>query len=220
MRLITANYLFPLIASLCMAKHHQKEADGFITLFNGKDLSGWQTTGNWIPQEDGSLLIQPKPEQKGWQRYSDYLISKMKYGDFILTLEYKYSPKGNSGVFFRIGDPKDPVKTGIECQILDSFGKPDNKMGHHDHGGIIRTIGPKLNMSEKPGEWNRMEITCQGHHLRVFLNGFQIVNHWMDSPTEGKNTGVGDRPLRGHIGLQDHGAPNNIFFRNIRIKNL
>ena len=194
---------------------------GFISLFNGKDLSGWQTTGNWLPQKDGSLLIKPKPDQKGWQRYADYLITEEKFGDFILELEYKYPPKGNSGVFFRIGDPKNPVKTGIECQILDSTGKPDEKMGHHDHGGIIRTLGPRANLSKKPGEWNHMVINCQGHHLRVALNGIEIINHWMDSISRDKKlTGVGDRPLNGHIGLQDHGTPNNIYFRNLRIKTL
>ena len=194
---------------------------GFISLFNGKDLSGWQTTGNWLPQKDGSLLIKPKPDQKGWQRYADYLITEEKFGDFILELEYKYPPKGNSGVFFRIGDPKNPVKTGIECQILDSTGKPDEKMSHHDHGGIIRTLGPRANLSKKPGEWNHMVISCQGHHLRVALNGIEIINHWMDSISEDKKlTGVGDRPLKGHIGLQDHGTPNNIYFRNLRIKTL
>jgi hypothetical protein len=113
------------------------------------------------------------------------------------------------------------VKTGIECQILDSTGKPDDKMGAHDHGGIIRTVGPKVNMSKKAGEWNHMVINCQGHHLRVALNGIEIINHWMDSTSENKKlTGVGDRPLKGHIGLQDHGTPNNIYFRNIRIRNL
>ena len=102
----------------------------FFSLFNDKkDLNGWKTTGNWLPQEDGSLLIEPKPDQKGWHRYSDYLITDEKFGDFILELEYKYLPKGNSGVFFRIGDPKDPVQTGFECQILDSTGKPDDKLG-------------------------------------------------------------------------------------------
>jgi hypothetical protein len=197
-----------------------KKDDGFISLFNGKDLTQWNTTGNWIPQKDGSLLIQPKPGQKGWQRYSDYLISKEKFGDFILKLEYKYPPKGNSGIFFRIGDPKQPVKTGIECQILDSTGKPDDQMGHHDHGGIIRTVGPKWNMSKKPGEWNQMTIHYQGHHLIVHLNGVQIINHWLDSTGNGKLAGVSDRPIKGHIGLQDHGEPNNLYFRNIQIKKL
>jgi hypothetical protein len=209
-----------LLSSFCFANPEKKENDGFISLFNGKDLSHWQTTGNWLPQKDGSLLIQPKPGQEGWQRYSDYLISKEKFGDFILTLEYKYPPKGNSGVFFRIGDPKNPVKTGIECQILDSSGKADDQMGHHDHGGIIRTVGPRFNMSKEPGEWNQIKIQCQGHQLIIHLNGEQVINHWLDSAGKGKLTGVSDRPIIGHIGLQDHGTPNNLYFRNLRIKKL
>jgi hypothetical protein len=218
MKFTTTTLLFALLFTVSV---NGKKEDGFVSLFNGKDLSGWKTTGNWLPQKDGSLLIKPKPNQKGWQRYSDYLISEQKFGDFILELEYKYPTKGNSGVFFRIGDPKDPVGTGIECQILDSTGKLDDEMGHHDHGGIIRTVGPKMNMSKKVGEWNHMAINCRGHHIRIALNGIEIINHWMDSQSEDKKlTGVGDRPLSGHIGLQDHGTPNNLFFRNLRIKRL
>jgi len=203
-----------LLALPVLGKHHKKGEDGFVTLYNGKDLTGWQTTGNWIPQKDGSLLIQPRKGEKGWQRYSAYLTSKKKYKDFILEVEYKYPKGGNSGVYFRIGDPKDPVKTGIECQILDSFGKPDDKMGHHDHGGIIRTVGASKNMSKKPGEWNKMIVTCKGHHLQVNLNGEDIVDIQLDK------TPVKDRPLEGYISLQDHGEPNNLHFRNIRIKEL
>ena len=220
MKVIPALILSLFLAHSSLAKHHKKNDNGFTSLFNGKDLSHWQTTGNWLPQKDGSLLIQPRPGEKGWQRYSDYLISKKIYSDFILQFEYKYPPKGNSGVFFRIGDPKDPVKTGIECQILDSSGKPDDKMGHHDHGGIIRTVGPRFNMSKEPGEWNQIKIQCQGHQLIIHLNGEQIINHWLDSAGKGKLTGVSDRPIIGHIGLQDHGTPNNLYFRNLRIKKL
>ena len=198
----------------------KKPNDGFVSLFNGKDLSGWTTTGNWLPQKDGSLLIQPRPGEKGWKRYDDYLTSEEKYKDFILEIEYKYPKGGNSGVYFRIADPKDPVNTGIECQVLDSFGKPDEKMGHHDHGGIIRTVGPTKNMSKKPGEWNKMIATCKGYHLQVNLNGENIIDHQLNTKGEGKLSGVADRPLEGYISLQDHGEPNNLFFRNIRIKDL
>ena len=198
----------------------KKPNDGFVSLFNGKDLSGWTTTGNWLPQKDGSLLIQPRPGEKGWKRYDDYLTSEEKYKDFILEIEYKYPKGGNSGVYFRIADPKDPVNTGIECQVLDSFGKPNEKMGHHDHGGIIRTVGPTKNMSKKPGEWNKMIVTCKGYHLQVNLNGENIIDHQLNTKGEGKLSGVADRPLEGYISLQDHGEPNNLFFRNIRIKEL
>ena len=169
-----------LLALPLLGKHHKKGEDGFVSLYNGKDLTNWKTTGNWIPQKDGSLLIHPRPGEKGWQRYDAYLTSEKKYKDFILQVEYKYPKGGNSGVYFRIGDPKDPVNTGIECQILDSTGKPDDKMGHHDHGGIIRTVGPTKNMSKKPGEWNKMIVTCKGYHLQVNLNGEDIVDIQLD----------------------------------------
>ena len=212
------NTILSIITAVCLTvaitAKQQKDKDGFVTLYNGKDLTGWKTNGNWIPQKDGSLLIQPRKGEKGWQRYDAYLTSEKKYKDFILQVDYKYPKGGNSGVYFRIGNPKDPVKTGIECQILDSFGKPDDKMGHHDHGGIIRTVGASKNMSKKPGEWNKMVVTCKGHHLQVNLNGEDIVDIQLDK------TPVKDRPPEGYISLQDHGEPNNLHFRNIRIKEL
>ncbi len=201
--------LFTLIALAPLLSAEDKD---WVTLYNGKDLTGWQTTGNWLPQKDGSLLIQPRKGEKGWQRYSAYLWSKKKYKDFVLHVEYKYPPKGNSGIHFRVGDLKNPVNTGIEAQVLDSFGK--KKVGPHDHGGIIRTVGASKNMSRKPGQWNTMIVTCKGHHLKVQLNGEGIVDIQLNK------TPMKDRPLEGHIGLQDHGEPNNLHFRNIKIKEL
>ena len=201
-----------LIILIALAPALCAEDKGWVTLYNGKDLTGWQTTGNWLPQKNGSLLIKPRSGERGWQRYSAYLWSKKKYKDFVLHVEYKYPPKGNSGIHFRVGDLKNPVNTGIEAQVLDSYGK--KKMGHHDHGGIIRTVGASKNMSKKAGEWNTMILTCKGHHLKVQLNGEQIVDIHLDK------TPMKDRPLEGHIGLQDHGEPNNLHFRNIKIKEL
>ena len=202
-------FLTTLIALAPFANAGEKK---WVKLYNGKDLTNWQTTGNWIPQKDGSLLIQPRKGEKGWQRYSAYLWSKKKYKDFVLHVEYKYPPKGNSGIHFRVGDLKNPVNTGIEAQVLDSFGK--KKVGPHDHGGIIRTVGASKNMSKKPGEWNTMIVTCRGHHLQVQLNGEGIVDIQLDK------TPMKNRPLEGYIGLQDHGEPNNLYFRNIKIKEL
>lgn len=190
-----------------------RDLSGFKPLYNGENLSGWKTSGNWLPQEDGSLLIQPRPGEKGWQRYEDYLVSEATFGDFVLDLEYAYPPDGNSGVFFRIGDPEQPVETGIEVQILDSS-KKVGEMTHHDHGGVIRVQGASKNMSRPPHAWNRMIICCVGEHLEVELNGTQIIDLELD---EGP---MDDRPQRGHLALQDHGEPNDIRFRNIRVKRL
>ncbi len=186
---------------------------GWTQLYNGEDLSGWKTTGNWIPQKNGELLIQPRPGEKGWERYTDYLWSEKKYANFILDVEYAYPPKGNSGIYFRVGDTADPVNQGIEAQILDSTGKED-AMTHHDHGGIISTVGASKNMSRAPGEWNRMIVTARGHHLEVALNDHKIIDVKLDE------SAVKDRPLEGYIGLQDHGEPHNLRFRNIWLKEL
>jgi len=190
-----------------------RDLSGFSTLYNGEDLSGWKTTGNWLPQEDGSVLIQPRPGEKGWERYDAYLWSRKKYKDFVLDLEYAYPPGGNSGVYFRVADRNEPVRTGIEAQILDSSEK-EGEMGHHDHGGIISLVGASKNMSRPPHQWNRMVVTCIDGHLVVDLNGEQIIDAYLD---EGP---LKDRPMEGYLGLQDHGEPNNIRFRNIRIMEL
>ncbi|HAF59063.1 MAG TPA: hypothetical protein DCL00_05690, partial [Opitutae bacterium] len=130
-----------------MAPVWAKEGERFRSLLNGKDLSGWKTDGNWVVQKDGSLMIDPKPGQEGWKRFDDYIFTEKKYGDFILEMEYKYPAKGNSGLFFRVGNKKNPVHTGMEVQILDCFGMNDESMTHHDHGGIIMFKKPKRNMS-------------------------------------------------------------------------
>ena len=186
---------------------------GWVNLYNGKDLSGWKTDGNWSPQEKGVLLIQPRPGEKGWKRFGSYLWSEKKYKDFILDVEYSYPAGGNSGIFFRVGDTANPVQTGIEAQILDSSAKKGVPTPH-DHGGIIRTIGASKNMSKAPGEWNRMIVCARGTHLEVDLNGHKIVDIMLDK------TPIKDRPLTGFLGLQDHGEPNNIRFRKILVKEL
>lgn len=186
----------------------------FKTLYNGKDLTGWETTGNWIPQEDGSLLIQPREGEKGWQRYDAYLWSTRKYKDFVLDVEYAYPPGGNSGVYFRVADRNDPVAQGIEAQILDSSQKAE-PLGSHDHGGIVGTnAAAAKNMSRPPHQWNRMVVTCIGSHLQVELNGEPIIDTQLDQGP------MKNRPLEGYLGFQDHGQPNNLKFRNIRIREL
>jgi hypothetical protein len=179
-------------------------------MFNGKDLTGWKTTGNWVLEDGNILTLKPREGESGWQRYDDYIFTTRKYKDFVIDLEFKFQPKGNSGVFLRVDDPKSPVDTGFEVQILDTHGKEE--FGHHDCGGVIRTVGPTKMMVKPAGEWNSYHITLVDSQLTVVLNGEQIVD------IDISKTDLKDRPMEGYIGFQDEGKP--IWYRNVRIKEL
>ncbi len=181
----------------------------YHSLFNGRDLFGWTTTGNWTVEPGGILTIKPRPGEKGWQRYADYLWTDKTYDNFTLELEYKIPKDGNSGIFFGVKNKNNPVYEGFEIQILDSHNKTET-LTAHDCGGLIGIQAPKKNAAKPFGQWNRMTIVCQGNHLRVKLNGEQILD--LDVSTKIAR----DKPFSGYIGLQDHGLP--LEFRNIRIK--
>lgn len=189
---------------------HADEAEGFVRMFNGKDLSGWQTTGNWVVGEGVDVMLQPRPGESGWTRYKDYLTTSRTYRDFVLDLEFKFNAKGNSGVFLRVGDLKDHVNSGMEVQILDTHGKQE--VGHHDCGGLIKTQGPSKNMVKPAGEWNRYTITLKGNQLTVVLNGEQILD------LDLSKSAMKDRPAEGYISFQDEGKP--VCYRNVRIREL
>lgn len=210
MRLAAAAVVAAMIGA-CAAGAGEPDDEGFVPLFNGKDLAGWKTTGNWTVQQDAVLALKPRPGERGWQRYGAYLWAEKPYGDFVLDLEYKIPKGGNSGVFVRVEDLKSPVSNGIEVQILDSHGKKE-PLGQHDCGGVIGTVGPSRNMSKPAGQWNRMIVTCKGSQMQVALNGRQIIDLKLDT------SAMKNRPLTGYVGLQDHGQP--IWFRNIKIKQL
>ncbi len=184
--------------------------EGFTPLFNGHDLSGWHTTGNWKVEPGGVVTLEPRPGEEGWQRYSAYLTTDRKYKDFILDLEFKIEKDGNSGVFLRVGDPSSQVDTGFEVQILDTYGleKPTN----HDCGGVIGAMAPSKNMVKPPGQWNHYTITCQGPHVKVVFNGQQVID------LDLRKSPLKDRPPEGYIGFQDEAK--RVWYRNVRIKKL
>lgn len=186
------------------------DQEGFVEMFNGKDLTGWQTTGNWVVEEKNIITLKPREGESGWKRYNDYLTTERKYGDFVLDLEFKFDKGGNSGVFMRVGDLKDHVNSGFELQILDTHGKEN--VGHHDCGGVIKTQGPSKNMVKPAGEWNRYTITLKGSKLHVVLNDEPIIDLDLSQGA------MKDRPAVGHISFQDEAK--RIWYRNVRIKEL
>ncbi len=199
-----------LCCLLWIATAGAAEEEGFVPLLNGRDLTGWKTTGNWTVEEGGVVALHPRPGESGWTRYDAYLTTERKYKDFILDLEFKINQGGNSGVFLRVGNPKDHVGSGFEIQILDTAGLKNP--GAHDCGGVIGAAAPSKNMAKPAGEWNRYVITLQGTRLKVEFNGEQTTDlDLAKSPLK-------NRPAEGYIGFQDEGQP--VWYRNVRIKEL
>jgi len=185
-------------------------------LFNGKDLTGWNAKpGSWVV-ENGALA----------RRGGGDIWTKERFGDFVLDLEFKVAQGANSGVFIRTANTGDCVQTGIEVQVLDSFGKA--QPSKHDCGAIYDCLAPMRNPVKAPGEWNRMIIKCRASRIRVTLNDEPIIFMNLDQWTEpGRNpdgspnkfrTAYRDMAREGHIGFQDHGSP--VWYRNVRIMDL
>jgi hypothetical protein len=182
---------------------------GFVDLFNGKDLAGWRTTGNWVVA-DGVITLHPREGEEGWQRYDAYLTSEKTYRNFVLEVEFTFEPEGNSGVFLRVGDLEDHVTSGLEVQILDTHHL--EKPGNHDCGGIIRATAPFTNAVKPAGEWNRYQIVMIGSRLVAFLNGELI------QALDLARSPMKSRPMAGHISFQDEAKV--VSYRSIRIKEL
>jgi hypothetical protein len=209
-------YLTCFVVALVLAvgSVHGQGKDGWVNLLEGNDLKkNCFTTGNWILGSDGVVTLEPRPGEKGWQRYDAYLWAKKQYKDFECEFEYKVAKNGNSGFYFHVGDLKEPVKNGIEVQLYDSASKPkDAKLTDHDSGGIIPGIPPTKNSAKPAGEWNKMLVSVKGSKVTVELNGVVVNDVSLDYKT------IKDRPPTGYIGFQDHGLP--LWLRNIKVREL
>src|SRR5262245_3423462 len=103
------------------APGQRESPGGWVNLLEGGDLTKhWTTAGNWKLGKDGVVVLEPRPGEKGWQRFDAYLWAKKQYRDFEAEFEYKVAKGGNSGFYFHVGDQKSPVAKGIEVQIYDS----------------------------------------------------------------------------------------------------
>lgn len=191
--------------------------EGWKLLFDGKTLDGWMLDKPeaWIVK-DGTIS----------RNGGGYIWTKEQFGDFILDLEFKISPKCNSGVFFRTVDLKDPVQTGIEMQIMDKAS--NTEIRKNDCGAIYDCLAPSIIAMKPVGEWNRVIITCKDNLINVVMNDKNIIemdlNKWTEpnknpDGTKNKfNKALKDFSRQGHIGFQDHEFP--VWYRNVKIKKL
>ena len=188
--------------------------DGFVSLYNGKDLSGWEVKEGQrkVWQANGELL---SCARGGWLR-----TSKM-YSDFVLKMEYRIRPDGNGGVGLRIPAKGNPAHAGMKIAIVDDDSLVNKDLPPQRSTGAIYDQAPaRAGASKAAGEWNAYEITCLGPQVKVVLNGEVINDILTDGFTkgEGGHLPLSDRPGIGFIGLQGRDSP--IDFRSLAVKDL
>ena len=210
----------------------QAQDQGFTSLFNGKDLTGWV----YGQREDGTENRNGKGYQveKGvlftTKEDGGNLFTKKEYANFVLRFEFKLTENANNGIGIRAPLQGDAAYTGIEIQVLDDSGSQYANLRPAQYHGSIYHMFPAKRGHQKPvGEWNAEEITVQGRKITVKLNGVVITEGNLDevkdeallsrhrdmSKPEGSR---GIANTKGHIGLLGHGT--RVEFRNIRIKEL
>jgi hypothetical protein len=197
-----------------------ERADGWVLLFNGRDLGGWKNNdGKPVAAkiDDGAVNVH---NTGGY-----LLVYDQPFGDFVLKCDVKMGPpESNSGVFLRTGDLADPIYTALEVQVYDG-----PLSGNQDFGAIYDLVAPSKDATKASGEWNSLEIRCEGPLVSVKINGEEVTTincDDYDKPglrsdgTPHKFTGraIKDFPRRGHIGLQDHG--HDVWYKNIKLKKL
>jgi hypothetical protein len=181
--------------------------EGFVTLFNGKDLGGWVSyggnEGDWTVEN--GLIVTPG-------RKSCWLMTEKEYGDFTLYVEYRIAKRGNSGIALRAPLKGDPAFTGMEVQILDDASYPDQRPSFYN-GSVWDVVGPSKQVAAPPGQWNALLITIKGRRIVVRLNRTVVVNTDLDQFRGQADRHPGLLRQRGHIGLQSYTGP--VEFRKI-----
>ena len=202
----------------------QEKKEGWQLLFNGKDHAGWKTSNDKkvaTPIEDGCLV----PYKSGGY----LIIHEKQFGDFVFKCDVRWEDQRcNSGIFFRVENPGNPVHTGFEIQVMSG-----DSVGKHQMGAIYDLASSTKNTAKPRGEWNTVEIKCQGPHISVKVNGetvSQLNCDDFDKPgfcpdgqkhkykLNGEPRAVKDFARSGYLGFQDHG--HKVWYKNVKLLEL
>lgn len=176
----------------------KKAARGETVLFDGKSLAGWHSEGDAKWRVDSGAIVADAGGD-GWLR------SDKVYSDFVLSLEYRNPPKGNSGIFLGATKESNPQE---RCNPLRSFEfQINNEDPKWATGSVEFHLQRLVPVNPAPNQWHRVEMTLRGGRLLATLDGQKIL----DGPLPGYKPG--------YIGLQHHQG-SKIEFRNIRIQDL
>ncbi|MDG9715828.1 ThuA domain-containing protein [Streptomyces sp. DH24] len=181
--------------------------NGYRPLFDGTSLDGWRQAGpgSFDLADDGTLTT------TGGMGMLWYAAES--FGSYSLKLDWKMAGDDNSGVFVGFPPSDDPwsaVNNGYEIQI-DASDVPEKTTGSV-YGFRSADLKKRDRALNPPGEWNTYEIRVEGERLRIWLNGVKINDFTNTDPVRSLTDG--------HIGIQNHGADDQVSFRDVRIKEL
>src|SRR6516164_9040320 len=196
----------------------KKDTGGWLQLYNGKDLKGWKHVGPGRMVIDDGLIR--TDSGMGLEYYAG-----RKFGNCTIRVVFKMKNfNDNSGVFIRIPieprEPWMPVFYGYEVQI-DNHPETSGEDDYHITGTLYSMTKP-LAKTGKPGpEWNTMEITIDGPHTIVYLNGAKVTDYKEGQPVPERKFDFepyrGIRPNEGYFGLQNHGDKDIVYFKEVSI---
>ena len=185
-----ASLVFVVVAVVAKAPPQS----GWVSLFNGKDLTGWKNNGEekWVV-EQGTILCESTANKYG------YLTTEKTYRDFNLHLKFKGEAAGNSGVFLHARitgiDPEHgPDIEGMQVEVDPGVGKHTGGLYESGGRGWVAMPTAEGERALKPGEWNDLDVSVRGNHFATRLNGVKIVDYTDPAP----------KFADGVIGLQIH----------------
>ena len=200
MKKISAHFLFSLAVWLTLSSVAAQSS-----LFNGKNISGWQIHGTekWYV-ENGELICESGPDKE-----YGYLSTLKSYKDFVLKLEFKQEANGNSGVFFR-STVNGTIIKGWQVEVAPTGQHTGGIYESYGRGWLIKPV-PEKEKYLKTGEWNNLKIQVIGDKVTTFLNGHEMIQLQDDKIAAGE----------GGIALQIHsGGGIKVRWRNLKIKEL
>jgi hypothetical protein len=191
------------------------DEDGFVALFDGKTLAGWQGDKSGYDIVDGAIVCK--------ERGGGNLFTEKEYADFHLKFEFKLTPGANNGIGIRTPMQGDPAFVGMEIQVLDDG--DERYKGIKDwqrHGSVYGVVAAKPGHQKPVGEWNEEEIIVKGSHVKVILNGTTIVDADVAAAASPKTLDGREHPGlkrdKGFIAFCGHGA--HVEYRNLQLKEL
>ncbi len=166
------------------ADDEKKDANGWVQLFNGKDLTGWKTH----PDNPGEWRVEDGILHSGGKKVSHLFTERGDYGNFHFRIEAKINDKGNSGQYFRTDFvPNYPIY--YEAQINSTF--PGDKR----RTGSLYKFVDITEMLVPPDTWFTQEVIADDNHIEIILNGKKVVDYVDEKRTR----------MKGYLALQHHG---------------